>query len=235
LSTLEIALNEGHLTNFPGLTPLTLKRYPPQSVPMVKGHMDQSRKNQRSTKRTPPNQIVPDANNPEILARSADQCPLGIDARTNHCFAAVLDTSNEIHSDQTGRFITPSSTGNNYMMIVYDYDSNHIFIEPFKNRTAKCLLAAYQVLHTRLCRAGLKPRLQRLDNECSEMLKEFMQAQDIDYQLVPPGVHRRNAAERAIRTWQNHFIAGLCSVASTKNFPCTFGINSFRRPKSPSI
>jgi hypothetical protein len=34
---------------------------------------------------------------------------------------------------------------------------------------------------------------------------------------VPPGLHRRNAAERAIRTVQNHFIAGLCSV--DPNFP----------------
>jgi hypothetical protein len=30
--------------------------------------------------------------------------------------------------------------------------------------------------------------------------------------LFPPGIHRRNAAERAIRTFKNHFIAGLCSV-----------------------
>ena len=34
----------------------------------------------------------------------------------------------------------------------------------------------------------------------------------MDYQLVPPDVHRRNAAERAIRTFKNHLIAGLCSV-----------------------
>jgi hypothetical protein len=25
-------------------------------------------------------------------------------------------------------------------------------------------------------------------------------------------MHRRNAAERAIRTWKNHFTAGICSV-----------------------
>ena len=37
------------------------------------------------------------------------------------------------------------------------------------------------------------------------------------YQLVPPGCHCRNAAERAIRTFKNHFIAGLCSV--DENFP----------------
>jgi hypothetical protein len=32
------------------------------------------------------------------------------------------------------------------------------------------------------------------------------------FQLVPPGVHRANAAERSIRTFKNHFNAGLCST-----------------------
>jgi hypothetical protein len=40
---------------------------------------------------------------------------------------------------------------------------------------------------------------------------------NVDFQLVPPGIHGRNAAERAIRTFKNYFIAGLCSV--NKNFP----------------
>jgi hypothetical protein len=39
----------------------------------------------------------------------------------------------------------------------------------------------------------------------------------IDFQLVPPQVHRHNAAERCICTFQNHFIAGLCSM--DPNFP----------------
>jgi hypothetical protein len=34
----------------------------------------------------------------------------------------------------------------------------------------------------------------------------------MEYQLVPPHTHRRYAAERAIRTFKNHFIAGLCST-----------------------
>ena len=41
-----------------------------------------------------------------------------------------------------------------------------------------------------------------------------MLQEHIDYQLVPPHVHRRNAAERAstIRTFKNHFVATLCST-----------------------
>ena len=36
-------------------------------------------------------------------------------------------------------------------------------------------------------------------------------------QLAPPHIHRRNAAERAICTCKNHFVAGLSSADN--NFP----------------
>ena len=44
-----------------------------------------------------------------------------------------------------------------------------------------------------------------------------MEKEDIDYQKTPPGMHRVNAAERAIGTFKNHLIAGLCTT--DKNFP----------------
>jgi hypothetical protein len=44
-----------------------------------------------------------------------------------------------------------------------------------------------------------------------------MQDKGVKFQFVPPHVHRCNAAERAIRTFKNHFIARLCST--DKNFP----------------
>ena len=37
------------------------------------------------------------------------------------------------------------------------------------------------------------------------------------FQLVPPHLHRRNVAERAIQTFKNNFIAGL--VSTHDNFP----------------
>ena len=36
--------------------------------------------------------------------------------------------------------------------------------------------------------------------------------EDIKYQLVPPGNHRANAAERAIQTFKSHFISGLAGL-----------------------
>jgi hypothetical protein len=51
-----------------------------------------------------------------------------------------------------------------------------------------------------------------MDNEASAALKSYFTDQDMTYQLVPPNCHRRNAAERAIRTLKEHFVAGLASV-----------------------
>ena len=40
---------------------------------------------------------------------------------------------------------------------------------------------------------------------------------DVNWQLATPHMHRTNAAERAIRTFKNHFIAGLATTNS--DFP----------------
>ncbi|KAI2496142.1 hypothetical protein MHU86_18373 [Fragilaria crotonensis] len=219
LSTLKTALDRGYVPDFHGLTTKTLSRYPPLSVAMIKGHLDQSRKNLRSTKaHTTDAPVAPSPDDEDDDTSSHFPLSEPQNTRTHHCFAAIFEpATGQIHTDQTGRFIVASSTGNNYILVLYDYDSNSILVEPMRNRTGACILTAFKVLHARLVAAGLRPRLQRLDNECSTALKTFLTAEDIDYQLVPPGVHRRNAAERAIRTFKNHFIAGLCSV--DKHFP----------------
>jgi hypothetical protein len=45
----------------------------------------------------------------------------------------------------------------------------------------------------------------------------FLSLYNIAFQRVPPKEHRANAAERAIRTFKNHFISTLCTVDS--HFP----------------
>jgi len=50
ISTLKQALKNNILPNIPGLTMESLTKYPPVSVATHKGHMDQSRANQKSTK-----------------------------------------------------------------------------------------------------------------------------------------------------------------------------------------
>jgi hypothetical protein len=97
-------------------------------------------------------------------------------------------------------------------LFFYEYDSNSIHAEPIKNRTAGELKRAYSTIVELLKSRGLHPHLQILDNEATKLLVDYITSQGIDYQLAPPHVHRRNAAEHAISTYKDHFIAGLCST-----------------------
>jgi hypothetical protein len=136
--------------------------------------------------------------------------------KTQFVYAATIDAG-QIYTDQTGRFPVVSSKGNKYIMILYDYDSNAILAKPIKYRTAPELLRAFQVMEQKLVDRGLKPKLMKLDNEASKLLKTYLHQHNITFQLVPPYSHRRDSAERAIRSFKDHLIAGLCST--DKSFP----------------
>jgi hypothetical protein len=132
--------------------------------------------------------------------------------KTQYVYADTIDAG-QIYTDQTGRFPVVSSKGNNYIMILYDYDSNAILAQPIKDRTAPELLKAFQVMEQELVARGLKPKLMKLDNEASKLLKTYLHQQNITFQLFPPYSHRRNSAERAIRSFKDHLIEGLCSTS----------------------
>jgi saccharopine dehydrogenase-like NADP-dependent oxidoreductase len=70
------------------------------------------------------------------------------------------------------------------------------------------LLKAFQFMEKELVAKGLKSKLMKLDNEASKLLKDYLHQQDITFQLVPPYSHRRNSAERAIRSFKDHLISG---------------------------
>jgi hypothetical protein len=122
-----------------------------------------------------------------------------------------METS-QIYTYLTGRFPTTSLSGKNYILILYDYDSNIVLSAHMKNRGDKEMVRAFDLLIQSLIIHGFIPSLQRLENEASLALRNYVTKQGIDYQLAPPHIHRRNNDERAIQTFKNHFIAGLCSV-----------------------
>ena len=63
-------------------------------------------------------------------------------------------------------------------------------------------------------RHGVDTSALRLDNECSTELKNFVRTGSIKLELTPASQHRRNKAERAIRSFKNHFIAANSDVDS---------------------
>jgi hypothetical protein len=97
-------------------------------------------------------------------------------------------------------------------MVCYVYDCNYVKVISMKSRSASEWVKAYDTVHQELTVKGFKPKLQTLDNEASADLKNFFTVNDIAYKLVPPHCHRRNTAERAIRIFKEHFLAGLSSV-----------------------
>ena len=202
-STLYRALQLNYITGVPGVTAAAFKKYAPFSTATIKGHLDQTRKNIRSTKTDQIDSEHDDEIFPILLT--------GNDT-ANYCYTTVYEPTGKVYSDQTGNFQYASSKGNNSLVIMYDYDSNAILAEPIGNRKATTILAATKKLHDILRRKGRGPQLHILDNECSDIMKTYFNNSNIKYQLAAPGQHRTNAAERAIRTFKNHFIAGLCSV-----------------------
>jgi hypothetical protein len=163
----------------------------------TKGHVNQQRKNARTTK-------IKDT---KVINQDTD---LDHGIKTQLVNAATIDAG-QIYTNQTGRFLAVSSKGNKYIMILYDYDINAILAQPVKYCTAPELLKTFQEREHELVARGLKPKLTKLHNEASKLLKTYLHQQDITFQLVPPYRHIRNSAERATRSFKDNLIAGLCS------------------------
>ena len=134
------------------------------------------------------------------------------EVRHHEFFIKTVELSGKIYSDQTGRFPLTSSNGNRYVMVVYDNDSNSILVEPLKSRSAEHLLAATAKMHIFLRERVIHPKIHIMDNECSSTVQSYLKNNNVELQLVPPNLHRTNAAEKAIGIFKDHFISGLTTV-----------------------
>ena len=142
-----------------------------------------------------------------------DQFPQAIQSENpDIVFFKTVDLSGKIYTYQTGSFPITSSRVNKYILFAYHFDSNTIHAEPLKTRSGLDLTTAYQKLHSLLTNRGLRPHPHILDNECPNVLQKIMREVNKKFQLVLPHIHRRNSAERAIRTFKEHFVAGLSST-----------------------
>jgi hypothetical protein len=63
----------------------------------------------------------------------------------NYIYAALME-ANQIYTDLTGRFPTTSISGNKYILILYDYDSDIVLSAPKKNRGDKYMVHAFDLL-----------------------------------------------------------------------------------------
>ena len=117
-----------------------------------------------------------------------------------------------VSSDQTGRFPITSNRGNAYVVVFYVYNANYIRSVPIKSQSKEELLRAYQETYKWLSMWGFKPLLHKMNNETLHEVEKFIQAQQMCIQYTPLDMHRTNPAERAIRTWKNHFLTGIADL-----------------------
>jgi hypothetical protein len=198
-------IKNGNLSSLPGLTEHAVEKYLSKSTATVKGHLNQQIMYARSTK---------PKNKPECSMESDSNSDDGI--KTHCIYAAVVDAG-KINTDQTGRFPVISNRVNVSIMVLYEYNGNAIMDEPIKNKKSSELLCSSQVMEQKFTSRGLKPKLITLENGASKLLKDYLHDQDINFKLVPPYCHGRNAAEHTICLFKDHLISGLCSI--NKFFP----------------
>ena len=124
-------------------------------------------------------------------------------------------TTGQHYTDLTGRFPLTSKRGHQYCLLMFSHDANYIHVELLHNRSGPEFVAAYKRGIHFFRQGGFNPTFERLDNETSRVLEEYCHEQNISIQYVPPHNHRANRAERAIRTFKNHFIATLATADPT--------------------
>ena len=166
-----------------------------------KGYLNQSMKKIRSTK---PNCTLLEVPNTETIR--------GL--KVNNVYTSVYEVRNTVLSDYTGQFPTRSQQGNKYITIMVEIYSNAIIVDPIRSHKDAELTRAYQTMILRLIRAEITPKKHILNNEVSEALKKIIQDEyKMKIELVPPGTHRRNAAEVAIRNFKARFLSVLAGTA----------------------
>ena len=136
---------------------------------------------------------------------------------TDDVYLKVADLACKIYTDQTDQFPVTSNRGNKYILVAYHYDCNTIHAEPLKTQKCSELCDKYRTIHRLLTERGPEPRMQILNNEFTDIIKQYIVEVNDKYQLVPPHIHRRNTAKRAISIFKNYFIVGLASV--NRDFP----------------
>ena len=97
-------------------------------------------------------------------------------------------------------------------MICYYYDSNSILAIAIPNRKELSLAQAEKYFVEELTKRGFKLEFQKLDNEISQPVKQYMTQNNITFQLVLHHIHRCNRVEREIQTFKAHFIAGFAQL-----------------------
>ena len=232
ISTLLKAIKRDFLKGCPNLSVNLVTKYLNASPATAKGHMKRPKKGIRSTtpkvKPTEPLAVPvlplfdrpPPYNGP---AYGATAGPNVIDDTSSadetianvFCFGAFADkVSGVVYNDLTGNFPFMSLDGSVCFFVLYHYETNAILATPIAGLDDKSIFEAYKTQFEMLEAKGYKPKVNVMDNQATKYIKQFLTKKECKLQLVEPHNHRVNAAERAIQTFKDAFIATLATTDS---------------------
>jgi hypothetical protein len=134
------------------------------------------------------------------------------------CFGAFADKRDGVvYNDLTGLFPFMSLDGSVCFFVLYHYEANAILATPVAGLDDKSIFKANKMQFDNLTSKEYKPKINIMDNQATKHIKAFLTEQQCQLQLVKPHNHRLNAAERAIQTFKDAFIAALTTTDS--DFP----------------
>ena len=194
------ATQRGYLSNYPRITPNMISSNLPNSIATAKGHLNQTRQGQHSTK--PSASHIPTPIPSAVTPNNDDD--------TNIAFIKVISISETVHSDLTGRLPCISRKGNQY--ILFSVLNGYIHLEPMPSKDGAAYVKAFSNTFDFFKSKKINVSYQRLDNETSNLVEKFLKAKDIVVEYVPPNNHRANNAERAIQDGKCHIIATWCTT-----------------------
>lgn len=122
--------------------------------------------------------------------------------------------SGVVYNDLTGNFPFMSLDGSVCFFVLYHYETNAILATPIAGLDDKSIFNAYKTQFEMLEAKGYKPKVNVMDNQATKYIKKFLTEKECKLQLVEPHNHRVNAAERAIQTFKDAFIATLATTDS---------------------
>ena len=190
-STFITAINNGNLSTWPGLTAELIAKHLPKSLATEKGHAKLARKNAWSNRPQHPTPDLPVTSDP----------PPAPDIRTKTIRITVVEPSDLLATDLTVHFPTISSRGYNYIIVCYIYDTNGIIVRPMKNRSVAEHIRVFLEIFSYLEKRGLRPDVHKIDNECTQELKDiFLDKHRNKLELMPTHDHHTNPAEKCIDT-----------------------------------
>ena len=115
-----------------------------------------------------------------------------------------------IYAELTGKSPIASIHGMTAMFIMYNWTSNAILATPIKEVKAETIFECFKKNITYFSKRVFKTVYNVISNVATNAIKTYPESEKIKVQFVTPYDHRVNAEERAIQTFKNHTISGLC-------------------------